>query len=127
MKELDQIHRDVAQNRAVVLLACKTGQVNGKTNSIAEIILKNKLAATVLATDGYIYATDLSDMLREFQSHGVLGRAFPELRPIVQLKIPAVVWEKDFIQKQGKSRQTNGPRNSELGSNVRLSPISLWS
>src|SRR5260370_33524347 len=107
MKELDQIHRDVAQNRAVVLLACKTGQVNGKTNSIAEIILKNKLAATVLATDGYIYATDLSDMLREFQSHGVLGRAFPELRPIVQLKIPAVGWENELNHTQGNQRAGN--------------------
>lgn len=97
MKELDQIQRDAAPNRVVVLLACKTGQVNGKTNSIAEIILKNKLAATVLATDGYIYAKDLSDMLREFQSHGVLGQAFPDLRPIVQLKIPAVVWKRDLV------------------------------
>jgi hypothetical protein len=52
MKELDQLKRDAAPSRVVVLLACKTGQVNGKTNSIAEIILKNKLAATVLASEG---------------------------------------------------------------------------
>jgi len=120
MKELDQIHRDVAPNRAVVLLACKTGQVNGKTNSIAEIILKNKLAATVLATDGYIYATDLSDMLREFQSHGVLGRAFPELRPIVQLKIPAVVWKKDLIDSQGNAREATVQVLRDVGSSSGL-------
>jgi hypothetical protein len=90
MKELNQIRRDAAPNRVVVLLACKTGQVNGKTNSIAEIILKNKLATTVLATDGYVDAAELGSMLREFQSHGDLSRAFPDLRAIVELKSPAI-------------------------------------
>jgi hypothetical protein len=54
MKELNEVRRDTAPGRAVVLLACRTGQVNGKTNSIAEVILKNKLAATVLATNGWV-------------------------------------------------------------------------
>jgi hypothetical protein len=90
MKELNQIQRDAAPDRVVVLLACKTGQVSGKTSSIAEIILKNKLATTVLATDGYIDAAELGSMLREFQSHGDLSRAFPDLRAIVELKSPAI-------------------------------------
>lgn len=90
IQELDQIRRKNAPNRVIVLLMCGTGQVNGKLASIAETIVKNKLAVAVMATGGIVDAAKLSEMLRNFQEHGLLRKAFPDLRGIVQLETPLV-------------------------------------
>jgi hypothetical protein len=84
LSELNQIQRQDAPHRVIVLLACKAGDVNNSVASIAEVILKNKLATAVLAASNYVYAADLSSMIAAFVTSGKLGGAFPGLRTIVE-------------------------------------------
>lgn len=86
MKELMQIQRQQAPDRVIVLLACKVGEVNNRVESIAEVILHNKLATAVLAANNYVYAADLSNMIAAFVNSGKLGGAFPGLKTIVEKK-----------------------------------------
>jgi len=94
MDEFDKIRRDVAPERVVVLLACKTGAINGETQSIAEALLKNRLASAVYASEDYIYATDLARMVRKLQNNGTLNQAFGDLRTIVELEEPSSPWRR---------------------------------
>jgi hypothetical protein len=76
--------------------ACKTGEVNGQTPSIAETLIKNKLASTVLASDDIIYTGDVAEMLRSLQENTALGRAFENLRTIVEVR-PDIRWRRDQV------------------------------
>jgi hypothetical protein len=96
LQDLDSLRRESAPDRVIVLLACKTGEVNGQTPSIAETLIKNKLASTVLASDDIIYTGDVAEMLRSLQENTALGRAFENLRTIVEVR-PDIRWRRDQV------------------------------
>jgi hypothetical protein len=83
--ELSSITRLKAPSRTIVLLACKTGAVNEGTRSIAELLLKNKLATAVLASAHDVYATDLPEMFGKLRG-STLRDSFPQFRAIVELQ-----------------------------------------
>jgi hypothetical protein len=85
LHELDSIKREVAPQRVIVLLACKTGSINGRTQSIAETLLKNRLAAVVFASEGSVDATELGTMLRTLSTSS-LAKSFADFRAIVRLQ-----------------------------------------
>ncbi len=88
LSELKQVRREDAPKRVVVLLACKAAKLNNEVASIAGIILHNKLATSVLASDDYVYATDLGKMIAIFIASGNLNGAFPGLKTIVEKEEP---------------------------------------
>ena len=92
-EDLDTIRRESTPNRAIVLLACKTGVANGDTHSIAEALIKNKLANVVVASDELISVKDVAEMLRNLQAGATLGQVFQALRAIVQVDNPPVRWK----------------------------------
>jgi hypothetical protein len=94
MQELESIRRDVAPDRAIVLLACKTGGVNGATQSIAETLIKNRLASVVFASDEFIHTKDVAEMLRNLRQGSMLGQVFESLRAIVRVDEPEGPWER---------------------------------
>jgi hypothetical protein len=82
--ELDKITREQAPWRTVVLLACTAGFVSQKTASIAEIMVKNRLAASVFATDQLVLADQLPDLFKQLMQPGSsLKSVFKDLRQIV--------------------------------------------
>jgi hypothetical protein len=94
IQELDRIARDHAPDRAIVLLACKAGAVNGQTQSLAETLIKNRLATVVFASDELVYTKDVAEMLRKLQENAVLGEAFDRLRVMVRFDEPDGPWER---------------------------------
>jgi len=94
IQELDRISRDVAPDRVIVLLACKTGELNGETQSIAEIMIKNRLASVVYASDDYLRADDLPGMFRKLEN-GTPSKAFDELRAIVEIEPPVKIQDRN--------------------------------
>jgi len=83
-RDLESIVRDVAPNRAIVLLACRAGKDRGEQRSLAKLFLKNRLATAVLASDGDVYATSIAGVLRTLlRDKGNLNQSFGDLRTIV--------------------------------------------
>jgi hypothetical protein len=83
--ELDRLRRDVPPDRVVVLLACDAGGVNASGQSLAEIIIKNGLAKTVLAPAGTIYAESVPGIINDLTSGVSLRDSLPTLRVIALL------------------------------------------
>jgi hypothetical protein len=94
MQQLDSIRRDVAPDRAIVLLAFKAGGVNGATQSIAETLIKDRLASVVFATDEFIHTKDVAEMLQNLREGAMLGQVFESLRAIVRVDEPESPWER---------------------------------
>ncbi len=92
IKELDSIKRQSTPYRAIVLLACKAGGINGKTQSIAEALIKNHLASIVFASDDLIYTRDVAAMLKRLQGDTSLGQVLRNLRAIVRVDEPQAPW-----------------------------------
>jgi hypothetical protein len=93
MQELDSIRRVSAPDRVIVLLTCKAGTVNGATQSLAETLIKNRLASVVFASDEFIHTKDVAEMLRNLQGSATLGQVFESLRAIVRIDEPEGSWE----------------------------------
>jgi hypothetical protein len=66
MRELENLKREVAPHRQIMLITCKAGYVNQNTESLAELLLKNNLAEIVYASPYDLDARDIPSLLREF-------------------------------------------------------------
>jgi hypothetical protein len=89
-RDLKSIVRDVVPNRAVVLLVCKAGKDRGEQMSLAKLFLKNRLATTVLASDGNFYATSIAGILRTLvDDKGNLNQSFGDLTIVMDWGITA--------------------------------------
>jgi hypothetical protein len=92
VRDLDSIKRESAPDRAIVLLACKTRAVKGQSPSLAETLIKNRLASIVFASDEFVYTKDVSAMLRNLHQSGTLGQAFESMGAIVHVDEPYIPW-----------------------------------
>jgi hypothetical protein len=63
--EIGSLKRDIAPNRMVVLITCSAGSVNDESTSLAEIMLKNKLARTVFASPTDVDATGVPELVEQ--------------------------------------------------------------
>jgi len=69
LDEISLLKRDKALARAIVLITCKAGAVNGSTKSLAEIIKTNKLATVVYASPDDVDASLAPDILNELHTN----------------------------------------------------------
>ena len=65
MQKIAQLERKITPDRAVVLITCEAGGTGGNVPSLAETILKNRLAAAVFASPEVIDASKLPTLLRD--------------------------------------------------------------
>lgn len=63
LSDLKSLHRDQAPQRTVLLISCNAGTVNESVRSHAELILENKLADSVFATDEDVDAKAVPKLL----------------------------------------------------------------
>ncbi len=83
-EELKSVTRKEAPNRVIVLLACRTAKAAKGKESIAEILLKNRLATAVLASENNIYASSIAGIFHTLiDDKGNLNQSFKELSTIV--------------------------------------------
>ena len=66
--EIESIRREEAPNRVIVLLVCHAGTVSGTVTSFSEVIIKNKLAKTVLASPKLVGAEAVPQLLADLTS-----------------------------------------------------------
>jgi hypothetical protein len=66
LDELRSVKRETAPDRTLILISCKTGEVNEPVQSLAEIALQNKLALNVIAPPQPVSATDVPNLLRNY-------------------------------------------------------------
>lgn len=93
IEDLDSIKRNSAPDRAIVLLACKTRAAKGQSPSLAEALIKNRLASIVFASEDLVYTKDVSAMLRSLHENGTLGQAFESMGAIVRVDEPYIPWK----------------------------------
>jgi hypothetical protein len=74
IREIEQLTRPEAPERAVILITCKAGEVAGEMPSLAEILLQNRLATAVFASRQVVDAADLPVVLKDLTS-GKIGAA----------------------------------------------------
>jgi len=65
MRKIEQLERKVAPDRAVVLITCEAGGTGGDVPSLAETLLRNRLAAAVFASPKVIDAGELPALLQD--------------------------------------------------------------
>jgi hypothetical protein len=63
--EIRGLQRSVAPNRTIVLVTCNGGVLNESPRTLADILLQNKLAKTVFAAQGDIYADTVPGLLKD--------------------------------------------------------------
>ncbi len=76
-EEISKLRRDKNPARAIVLLTCEAGKVNGNTSSLAEIMKKNKLATAVYASPDVLDASLAADILNELHMNTTSIRPDP--------------------------------------------------
>ena len=64
LEHVNQIMRQHAPRRAIVLITCNAGTVNSEPAGLAETILQKKLATTVFASPNEVDATRVPELLR---------------------------------------------------------------
>jgi hypothetical protein len=84
ISELNSIRRDAAPNRVIVLFACSAGEVSTSTESIADVLIRNRLATSVMASGGLVYADQLAAKLRRLNNGEALRNVLSDLTTIVQ-------------------------------------------
>jgi hypothetical protein len=84
--ELRTVRRKESPPRAVILVACEAGAVNQDTNSFAEALVENNLAATVFAYPGRVSASYIPEMFARLRTGVSLRDAFPGLYQIVNME-----------------------------------------
>jgi hypothetical protein len=89
IRELRSLKRDNTPDRIVVLLVCEGGSVNERTSSMAEILLQNNLAKSVLATPDLVDARGIAAMLRQLRDPAThIKSAFTNLWQLVLKSAP---------------------------------------
>jgi hypothetical protein len=63
--EIRSLQRSDAPNRTIVLVTCNGGTLNENPRALADILLQNKLAKSVFASQGDIYADTVPSLLRD--------------------------------------------------------------
>jgi hypothetical protein len=86
VQDLRAIARNTAPDRVVVLIACEAGTVNDKTESLAGVILKSKLARTVFAYPGLISPSYVPQVIERLRSGLSPRSALPGLNQIVTIE-----------------------------------------
>lgn len=71
LEEVSKIRRWVTPERTVVLLTCKGGIVNSETASFAEVMLRNKLARNVFASEEDVDGHVVPKLLQRISQGGV--------------------------------------------------------
>jgi len=80
-EEIAGIQRDQVASRTIVLISCGAGATNASDISIAEILLKNGLAGSVIAPPGLVNATEIPEMLRRLFNGETLNQSFNRRLP----------------------------------------------
>ena len=70
MREISQISRSDAPNRVIVAIVCEAGGVNGDQATLAELLLKNRLAKTVFASSKPVDARMIPQLLQKLFTPG---------------------------------------------------------
>lgn len=70
MREISQIWRTEAPNRVIVAIVCEAGGVNGDQATLAELLLKNRLAKTVFASSKPVDARMIPQLLQKLFTPG---------------------------------------------------------
>ena len=81
--DLKAIRRDTAPDRLIILFACEAGTVNAPTRSLAEALLENRLAKSVVASDRLLDAQDIPQLLTKIFSGISIREATAPLHQIV--------------------------------------------
>ena len=77
VEEFSDIHRETAPERTIILVSCQAGTVNAPVESLAEILLKNKLATTVIASAKPVSALSVPALLQNLLVEGqTIGQVF---------------------------------------------------
>jgi len=86
INDVEQLQRPKAPNRAIVLITCEAGGTGGEAASLAEILLRNRLATTVFASPRAVDAEQLPEFLNNL-AHKPMREALDSLgiRQIVSL------------------------------------------
>lgn len=82
--EIEAIKRQVAPDRTIVLVTCEAGGVGGIDPSLAELLLQNRLATSVFASQKSVNASDVPKILAELSKGPMRASLLPfELLQIV--------------------------------------------
>jgi hypothetical protein len=78
--DIASLKRDVAPDRAVVLITCEGAKLNEQLQSLTQILLQNRLARTVYASESAVDARQLPDILRQLSGPGTYRDALRKFR-----------------------------------------------
>jgi len=86
--ELAKINRtgSPAKNRVIVLAACSTAAHASNADSLVQVLLKQGIAGSVLATDKPYDARNIPDLMQRLKSQQPLRQAGGQLRQYVELR-----------------------------------------